>query len=295
VRWDLHDPAVRAVGRLGGWTLLVVVANQVALYAVLAVAYTLGGNGPVSAYTYGWSFMQMPYAVVVVSVLTALTPQMAAAAAAGDVRGVASKLEIGLRQALVIIIPATVVIMMLAQPIAGVLLNHVNATHHLLVGTVLAVLCAGLPGFTIFQVCVRGLQSMQRARDVFILYVIENSLNVLLALTIGRHSISALAGSVSIAYSATAVVALATLSRYDVEIGAVLLGPFLRRSSVAAVVGAVFVALGYAAVTWNRGLGLILHTGFAVVIGALGYFTTILLWQGRAGASSKNGMRRSRR
>ena len=40
----------------------------------LAFAFGIGGNGPVSAYTYGWSFMQMPYAVVVVSVLGALTP-----------------------------------------------------------------------------------------------------------------------------------------------------------------------------------------------------------------------------
>ena len=65
-RLDLKDPAVRAVGRLSTWILLVVLTNQISLYVVLAYAFGIGGNGPVSAYTYGWSFMQMPYAVIVV-------------------------------------------------------------------------------------------------------------------------------------------------------------------------------------------------------------------------------------
>ena len=47
----------------------------------------IGGNGPVSAYTYGWSFMQMPYAVVVVSVLGAITPQLAGLASDGNLGG----------------------------------------------------------------------------------------------------------------------------------------------------------------------------------------------------------------
>jgi putative peptidoglycan lipid II flippase len=277
-RLQWRDPGVSAVTRLGAWTLTVVITNQIALYVVLAVAYGQGGNGPVSAYTYGWSFMQMPYAVVVVSVLSALTPQLAALATARDFRALGARLEVGLRQGLIIIIPATVLLMMLAQPLAGVLLNHVNATHHLLVGTVLAILCAGLPGFTIFQTCVRGLQAMQRARDVFILYAIENAINIFLAVALGRHSIAALAASVAIAYSATALIALATLSRYDVSISHVVVDPFVRRSFVASLVGALFIALGYALVTWQHGLGLIVHAGLAVVAGALGYLVTISLW-----------------
>ena len=40
----------------------------------------------------------------------------------------------------------------------------------------LAVLAAGLPGFTCFQFAIRGLQAMQRARDAFWLYLGENLL-----------------------------------------------------------------------------------------------------------------------
>ena len=164
----MKDKAVRTVSRLGSWTLLVVLANQLSLFVVLAFAFGIGGDGPVSAYTYGWSFMQMPYAVVVVSVLGVLTPQLAGFATAEDFAGLSERLRFGLRQSLVIIIPCTLVLLVLAQPLVAILLNHVNGRTHLAAGTVLAVLAAGLPGFTVFQLCVRGLQSMQRAREVFL-------------------------------------------------------------------------------------------------------------------------------
>ena len=48
-------------------------------------------------YTYGWSFMQMPYAVVVVSVLGVLTPQLAGLSTAADFAGLSERLRFGLR------------------------------------------------------------------------------------------------------------------------------------------------------------------------------------------------------
>jgi peptidoglycan biosynthesis protein MviN/MurJ (putative lipid II flippase) len=65
----------------------VVLTNQLSLYVILAFAFGLPGKGNVSAYTYGWSIMQMPYAVVVVSVLGALTPQLAGLATRPGLRG----------------------------------------------------------------------------------------------------------------------------------------------------------------------------------------------------------------
>src|SRR5580692_2937152 len=221
-RFNWKDPALRAVSRLGSWTLLVVLLNQLSLFIVLAFAFGIGGDGPVSAYTYGWSFMQMPYAVVVVSVLGVLTPQLAGMSTAADFEGLSERLRFGLRQSLVIIIPCTLVLLVLAQPIVAILLNHLNARHDILAGTVLAVLAAGLPGFTIFQLCVRGLQSMQRAREVFYLYALQNVLTIVLCVAIGRHSMAGLTASVSIAYSAAAIVALAALARHRVSIAPVI-------------------------------------------------------------------------
>jgi putative peptidoglycan lipid II flippase len=276
-RFTRGDPAVRAVSRLGSWTLLVVVANQLSLYVVLAYAFGIGGNGPVSAYTYGWSFMQMPYAVVVVSVLGSLTPQLARLATAKDYAGLSERLRFGLRQSLVIIIPCTLVLVILAQPIVGILLNHVRATHRLSAGTVLAVLAAGLPGFTVFQLCVRGLQAMQRAREVFYLYVLQNGLTIALCVALGRHSLAGLTASVSIAYTLGAVVAVVALARHQVNIISTVWSIHVRRSLRASLVAALVMALAYAAPPWDHGIRLIARLLLSLVLGVVAYATVVMV------------------
>jgi putative peptidoglycan lipid II flippase len=280
-RFNLKDPALRAVSRLGSWTLLVVLLNQLSLFIVLAFAFGIGGDGPVSAYTYGWSFMQMPYAVVVVSVLGVLTPQLAGMSTAEDFAGLSERLRFGLRQSLVIIIPCTLVLLVLAQPIVAILLNHLNARHDILAGTVLAVLAAGLPGFTVFQLCVRGLQSMQRAREVFYLYALQNVLTIALCVAIGRHSMAGLTASVSIAYSAAAIVALAALARHRVNIASEIWSRHVRRSLYASLVAALVMALAYSAPTWNHGVGLVTRFVFAVLAGLCGYALVVVILQRR--------------
>jgi putative peptidoglycan lipid II flippase len=276
-RFDRRDPAVRAVGRLGSWTLMVVLANQLSLYVVLAYAFGIGGNGPVSAYTYGWSFMQMPYAVVVVSVLGSLTPQLAGLATAEDFSGLSERLRFALRQSLVIIIPCTLVLVILAQPIAGILLNHANAVHRLPAGTVLAILAAGLPGFTLFQLCARGLQAMQRAREVFYLYVLQNGLTIALCIVLGRHSLAGLTSSVSIAYTGAAVAAVMTLARHHVNITSTIWSIHVRRSLRASLVAALVMALVYAAPTWDHGIRLIARFSLSLVLGLVSYAAVVLI------------------
>lgn len=291
LRFDPRDPALRAVGRLGSWTLLVVVANQISLYVVLAFAFGLGGSGPVSAYTYGWSFMMMPYAVVVVSVLNALTPQLAGLSTDENYPDLSERLRFGLRQSLVIIIPCTLTLLILSQPIVAILLNHANAVRLLSAGTVLAVLAAGLPGFTVFQLCVRGLQSMQRARDVFLLYVLENSLNIGFAVVLGRHSLAGLTASVSIAYTLVAVVALAALAQRQISIASTIWSVHVRRSLWASLGAAAVMALGYAASSATRGIGLVTRFSTALLLGLVAYGALIALFHRRLSRRSAKGAR----
>jgi len=276
LRLDLKDPAVKAVGRLGSWTLLIVLANQISLYVVLAYAFGIGtSTHAVSAYTYGWSFMMLPYAVIVVSILSALTPQLAALATAGDFEALSERLRFGLRQALVIIIPCTLVLIILAQPIVAILLNHVNAVHRISAGTVLAVLAAGLPGFTIFQLGVRSLQAMQRARHAFMLYAFENALTIVLCVLLGRHSLAGLTASVSLAYSAAAVAVLVVLAQHEVNIVSVVWSVHVRRSLWSSLVATVVMAVVYALPSWTKGLGLVTRFGAALVAGVLVYLLVV--------------------
>ena len=291
-RFDLADVAVRAVARLGAWTLAVVVANQVALYVVLALAFGVSGSAPISAYTYGWSFMQMPYAVVVVSVLSAMTPALAALSTAADYRGFGERLALGLRQSLLIILPLSAVLVILAQPIVALLLHHGDATHSLAAGTVLAVLAAGLPGFTVFQVAVRALQSMQRARATFGLYLFQNGVTIALAFVMGRHSLGALTAAVSIAYSVAAVLALVVLARLKVSLFSTLLSEPLARALTAALAAAGAMALLYNVNGWVIGVGLLARFALAASGGLVVYGGSMALLHRRRSAAQQQAQRR---
>ena len=233
-----------------------------------------------SAYTYGWAFMQMPYAVVAVSVMSAVTPELARHWTRKDRAAFAQRFGTGLRGTMGIVLPAAVGLVVLAQPLVALLLYHGHGHGHLLAGTVLAVLAAGLPGFVCFQFAIRGLQSMQRAKDAFWLYVFENACNVAIALAIGHHSIGALTSSVSIAYSAAAVAALVVVRRRAGALG----GPGCYRPlggiAIASAVTGVVTVLAAAATGWDTGAGLALRLGWSIAAGALS-FVACAAWLSR--------------
>lgn len=281
-RLDLRDPALRAIGRLGSWTLGLVVANQASLYVVLAFAFAIGGQGPISAYTYGWSFFQMPYAVVVVSVLNAMTPQLAGLATARDFAGFTKRLSVGLRQSLVVIVPVAAAMIILAQPLVAVLLHHANARQPLLAGTALAVLAAGLPGFAVFQVAIRGLQALQHARDTFFLYLFQNGATIVLAIAIGRHSMGGLTAAVSLAYGAAAVMALATLQARGVSLWAAVVATPVLRALAAGLLAALAMAVIYNLRDWVSGVGLVTRLVAAALGGVVVYGGLLLATHRRA-------------
>lgn len=218
LRWhfDLRDPGVRLVMRLGSWTFGFVLMNQIALFVVIALAFATGGSGPVSSYTYAWAFWQMPYAVVAVSVMSAVGPDLAEHHAKGATEAFSARFGSGLRSILAMMIPASVALFLLAKPVIALLLGHGNTLPKQteMTGAALAELSLGLVGFTTFQFVVRALQSLHQARAAFWLYLLENVVNVGLAIVlVGPLGVPGLALAVSVGYSAAAVAGLLLLER----------------------------------------------------------------------------------
>ena len=149
----------------------------------------------------------------------------------------------------------------------------------------LAVLAAGLPGFTVFQLCVRGLQAMQRAREVFALYVVENALTIALCSALGRHSLAGLTASVSLGYSATAIAALAVLAHHRVNIttgvgastSGAACGPRSWRRAM---------AVAYAAALLARG-ALVARFAGAALAGLVAYGLVVVLLRRRVRAPTR--------
>ncbi len=281
--WNLRDDALRAVARLGAWTFGFVVANQVALFVVILLAGSVAGSDPVSSYTYAYAFFQLPYGIIAVTVMSVVTPDLAEKWSTGQRGPFLHRMTGGLRAVLALIIPSAVGMLLLARPAVALLLGNGHSTpaQTATTGAALAMFALGLPGFCAYLYFVRVLQSMQRTKVAFYLYLVENALNVVLAVAlVGPLGVRGLALSLSIAYTVAAVLALAVFRQWfgrlaDRETWAPLGRVIAATVPMAVVVLVVSNLSGSTSVA-----GLLARVTAAVLAGGL-TFGAVVVWLGR--------------
>ena len=211
---SLRHAAVRVVFRLSGWTMGYVIANQIALWVVLVLAN--GERGGAFAYLSAFAFFQLPYGLFSVSVMTAVTPELAAAGVRGDTPALRHRFARALRLTLTVIVPAAAVYVALARPIVVALLQRgaFSASDAALVSDTLVGFALGLPFFSTYLFALRAFYSLSDTRTPFLLNCLENALNIGLAVVLfDRFGIVGLAFAYSGAYAVAAIVTLGVLSR----------------------------------------------------------------------------------
>ena len=283
--WKPAHEAMRTITRLAGWTFGWVVANQVALVVILALADGVKVPGAVSAYTYAYRFFQLPYGIVAVSVMSAVTPSLAARWARGDMVAFRHRMAFGLRGILAIIIPSAVGMVLLAHPLIDLVLGHgaETAAEANSAATALAMFSLGLPGFCVFLYMVRILQAMQDTRTAFRLYLVENGLNIVFGVAlVGPLGVRGLALSLSIAYSAAALLAMAVIRQRVGGLGGDELTVPVRRVLAASGVMAVTTVLAVNVSGATSGAGLLARVVLAVVVGLVTYLVTAAVLAERA-------------
>jgi len=280
-RWQPGHEAMRRITRLAGWTFGIVLSNQVALVVVLALADGAQVPGAVSAYTYAYTFFQLPFGIIAVSVMSAVTPSLSARWAEGDIAAFRHRMTFGLRSILVIIIPSAVGMIILAHPLIELVLAHGTETAAQASETAatLAMFALGLPGFCIFLYMVRVLQAMQDTRTAFRIYLVENAINIVLGIAlVGPLGVRGLALSVSIAYTVAAVIALSVVAGKDQGLGGQDLTTPIVRVLVATGVMAVATVLAVNVSAADSGLALLGRVVLAVVVGIVAFVgTTVAL------------------
>ena len=114
LRFDWNHPAVRRLGKLALWVVVYVVANQLAYVAIIVFT----GKFPDGYQVYASAFIlfQLPHAIVAVSIFTALLPPMSARWAAHDVDGLRTLFSRGVRDTIVVIVPAALGYLALGDP-----------------------------------------------------------------------------------------------------------------------------------------------------------------------------------
>jgi len=143
-------------------------------------------------------------------------------------------------------------------------------------------LAIGLPGFCVFLYAIRVMQSVQDLRAAFWLYALENAVNIVGAVAlVGPLGVRGIALSISLAYTLSAVAALAYLrTRVHGLDGDIVVGPLVHvaTATAALVVGA---ALGSNVSASESSVGLLLRVVVGVGAGGGAFILAAGLLGGR--------------
>ena len=280
MRWtptlDVFAEGVRDVMALMGPRVIGLAASQVNFVAVLFFASFVSDEA-ISAVNYAFLMMMLPVGVVGMAISTAVFPTLAQHAAARKTMLLRNALTHALRTILLLAIPASVGLILLAEPSVRLLLEHGAFDER---STDLVVSALVVYGFGIFahsgvEILSRGFYALSDTRTPVAAAVVSMILNVALAaLLVTPFGLRGLAAAATL----TAVLEFGLLVfALRGRIGG-LDGPVLQRSvtstlAASAVMGVVIVvtrfALGYAGVTANGTLGAFLVILVAGGLGAL--------------------------
>jgi putative peptidoglycan lipid II flippase len=158
---------VSEMGRMAGWMSVYVISQWAGnlIVQIVANAASAGVNG-YSAYSIAWQLFQLPYAIVGISVITALLPRMSEHASARRYSLVRDDFSIGVRLASVIVVPAAIYLGLLGGPLAEVLFSYgtVDPNHARYIGEVFGLFSLGLVPYMLTQLQLRVFYSFQDSR-----------------------------------------------------------------------------------------------------------------------------------
>jgi putative peptidoglycan lipid II flippase len=155
---------------MASWMLVYVGAQWAANLVVARVANSAAAHGATGAgysvYFNSWQLYQVPYAVVGVSVISALLPRMSAHATDRQYSLVREDFSAGVRLAAVIVVPATIFLAALGAPLCEFFFAHGSTSpeNARYIGEVFAVFTIGLMPFMLTQLQLRVFYSFQENR-----------------------------------------------------------------------------------------------------------------------------------
>jgi putative peptidoglycan lipid II flippase len=187
LRWDLRGYEIREIGQMAGWMFgyvasqalgnLVVqraanAASNTALQHANAASHAALHHGVVASTSYytiysnAWQLFQLPYAIVGISVISALLPRMSGHANDRRYSLVRDDFSKGVRIASVIVVPAAIFLGVMGAPLCEFLFAHGNTgtPEARQIGEVFGVFSLGLVPFMLTQLQLRVFYSFHQNR-----------------------------------------------------------------------------------------------------------------------------------
>ncbi|MGF2213125.1 murein biosynthesis integral membrane protein MurJ [Streptomyces albidoflavus] len=213
-RFDWRGTGLGRSVHAAKWTLLFVLANQVALTVVTHFANAADQELPeagagYTAYMYAQTIWLLPQSIVTVSLVTALLPRMSRAVAEGRVEDLRADLTRGLRISGVVIVPTAFLFLALGPQIAALLFAHgaADADSVRPLGQMLQAFGPGLIAFSAQYLLLRGFYAFEDTRTPFFMAAWIAGVDIALAsachlLLPARWAVVGMAGAYTLSYLA---------------------------------------------------------------------------------------------
>jgi putative peptidoglycan lipid II flippase len=176
-----RDPGVKAILRLMGPSVVAASTTQVNVLVNSIFASQLG-DGPTFWLSIAFRVMQLPLGIFGVALGTVALPLLARMAATGNMVSFRSELSRGMRLAFLMTIPATIGLMVLAEPIMSVLYQHrkFGAFEAAEAAGALRFYAIGLSGYAALKVLVNAFYALDRRKTPMFVSFSAVALNLLL-------------------------------------------------------------------------------------------------------------------
>ena len=255
---------MREVGTLAFWVLGYVIASQIGVTVIAKVGIA---HKAFTVFTNADLLIQMPYGILVVSLLTALMPRLSRAAARGQTEAVVQDLGLGARLAAITLVPITAGLIVLGPALTVVLFAYgqTSISGGRLIGTALAASAFGLVPFALVMLQLRVFYAMRDGRTPTLINAFMVTTKV--AIVVVCANLFATPASIAIALTT------ATSASYV----------------VGAVVGHVALTRRLGHLHFRAVLATVVRIGFAAALGAaaaLGVVLAITSALGRAHVAS---------
>ena len=184
---DLRDPAMRRVLILMGPGTIGLAATQVNLFVNTLLA-TSQGTGAASWLTYAFRLMYLPIGLFGVSIGTAVLPAVSRHATVGDVAGIRRTVSRGLAMMLMLNVPATLGLMVLATPIVQLLFErgHFLPSDTAATAAALRLYAVGLIGYSAVRIASPAFYGIGESRTPALVSISAIAINVIASVALVR-------------------------------------------------------------------------------------------------------------
>jgi putative peptidoglycan lipid II flippase len=188
-QFDFRRAEVAEIRRMAAPLFGYILTTQASFLVVQNVANAAQNHSSsdgFSTYSYAWQLFQMPYAIIGVSVITALLPRMSAHAADRQYGLVRADFSTGVRLSSVIVVPAALLLAVLGAPLTEFLFSighgSTSVAQARYIGEVFGIFSLGLVPYMMFQLLLRVFYSLHDSRTPMLIGVGVMAINIAVSL-----------------------------------------------------------------------------------------------------------------